>query len=127
MFCALVAQGEALDFRAPRDDDVAGGLQENIWLLERDVQLARLTELREQVAHGRGALALIVGPPGVGKTALWRAACAQAQQAGAMVVLGRCGEQEHSSPFAALRECFSQVLSNQSDPLLAGAARHAAP
>ena len=96
-------------------------------LLERDAHLAQLAELCAQVSQGHGALALIEGAPGVGKTALWRVACAQAQRAGAMALRGRCGEQEQSAPFAALRECFSEVLSDQSDPLLAGAARHAAP
>jgi tetratricopeptide (TPR) repeat protein len=96
-------------------------------LLERDAQLAWLAELREQASRGRGALVLIEGAPGIGKTALWRVACAQAQRAGAMVLRGRCGEHEQSAPFAVLRECFSEVLSDQSDPLLAGAARHAAP
>ena len=104
-----------------------GELADDVSLLEREAQLARLAELRERVAHGCGALALIEGAPGVGKTALWRVACLQAQQAGATVLRGRCGEQEQSAPFAALRECFSAVLSDQSDPLLAGAARHAAP
>src|SRR5919108_5482773 len=103
------------------------GFADDVGLLERDPQLARLAELRERVAHGSGVLVLIEGVPGVGKTALWRVACVQAQRAGALVLRGRCGEQEHSAPFAALRECFSPVLADQSDPLLAGAARHAAP
>ena len=94
-------------------------LLDDVGLLERGAHLARLAELCEQVSHGHGALALIEGTPGVGKTALWRVACAQAQRTEALVLRGRCGEQEQGAPFASLRECFSQVLSDQSDPLLA--------
>jgi hypothetical protein len=43
------------------------------------------------------------------------------------VLRGRCGEQEHDAPFAAVRECFAAVVADPGDPLLAGAARHAAP
>jgi DNA-binding CsgD family transcriptional regulator len=117
----MVANATTVNAQGP------GRLVDEVELLERDVQLARLAELHEQVSHGRGALALIEGAPGVGKTALWRVACAQAQRAGATVLRGRCGEQERSAPFAPVRECFSEVLSGASDPLLAGASRHAAP
>ena len=124
-----------LDFGATADDDGrsattvparrVSGLLDEVGLLERDAHLARLAELCQQVSQGHGALALIVGAPGVGKTALLRVACAQAERMGMMALRGRCGEHEQGAPFGALRECFSEVLSDQSDPLLAGAAWHA--
>jgi predicted ATPase len=97
-------------------------MENDVQLLERDAQLTQVADLLQRVSHGRGAVALIEGAPGIGQTALWRVACAQAERAGALVLLGRCGEQEQSAPFAALRECFSEVVSDQSDPLLVLAA-----
>src|SRR5690242_6781147 len=50
-------------------------------LVGRDSEMALLTGLVEQVARGRGGPVLIEGEPGIGKTALVRAAVAQAPAA----------------------------------------------
>ena len=39
-------------------------------LLERDAELARLSDLLEKAQAGSGAVAVISGPPGIGKTEL---------------------------------------------------------
>jgi Cdc6-like AAA superfamily ATPase len=39
-------------------------------LLERDAELARLSALIEKAQAGSGGVAVISGPPGIGKTAL---------------------------------------------------------
>ena len=44
-------------------------------MLERDGELAALSAAVEAAASGRGALVLVEGPAGIGKTTLMRAAC----------------------------------------------------
>jgi predicted ATPase len=39
-------------------------------LLERDAELARLSALLEKAQAGSGAVAVVSGPPGIGKTEL---------------------------------------------------------
>jgi hypothetical protein len=51
-------------------------------LLERDVELARLTALLAQAQAGSGAVAAIEGPAGIGKTALLEALRRQAADRG---------------------------------------------
>ena len=57
-------------------------------LAGRDSEMALLTGLIREVARGRGSTVLIEGEPGIGKSALVRAAVAEAPQAGLPGVLG---------------------------------------
>jgi DNA-binding CsgD family transcriptional regulator/tetratricopeptide (TPR) repeat protein len=57
-------------------------------LVGRDSELALLTGLIREVARGRGSSVLIEGEPGIGKSALVRAAVAQAPEAGCQVFWG---------------------------------------
>ena len=58
-------------------------------LLERDAQLALLQELLADATSGHGALALIEGPPGVGKSALLERAALMAREEGIAVLHAR--------------------------------------
>ena len=58
-------------------------------LLERESELTALAACVADAAHGRGRLALVAGEPGVGKTAIARAAC-EAHQADVRVMWGNC-------------------------------------
>lgn len=60
----------------------------------RDDALERLRELWRDVVAGRGGLALIEGPPGIGKTRLAEAFAAEAERAGGLVLTGRSREGE---------------------------------
>ena len=67
------------------------GLPSLTWagaLVGRDSQMALLTGLVKQVSRGRGGSALIQGEPGIGKSALVRAAVAGAPEAGCQVFWG---------------------------------------
>ena len=57
-------------------------------LFGRDSQMALLTGLLKEVALGHGSSVLIEGEPGIGKSALVRAAVAEAAAAQLSVVLG---------------------------------------
>jgi DNA-binding CsgD family transcriptional regulator len=99
-------------------------------LLERDDELARIHQLLGGARAGGGGLLVIVGPAGIGKTALLRAATAQAKPAGMRVAAARARELESGFSFGVVRQLFEPVLSaagqSERDVLLAGAARRAA-
>ena len=57
-------------------------------LVGRDSEMALLTGLIKDVARGRGSSVLIEGEPGIGKSALVRAAVAEAPEAGCQVFWG---------------------------------------
>src|SRR5438034_5523819 len=71
-------------------------------LVGRDSEIALLTGLINEVARGRGSSVLIEGEPGIGKSALVRAAVAQAPEAGCQVFWGagdELGQQLPLLPF----------------------------
>ncbi len=87
-------------------------------LLERDRELAALGRLIADAEEGRGRVALIEGPAGIGKSRLLAEARARA---GRMTVLtARCGELERDFSFGAVRQMLEPVADRRR--LLAGAA-----
>ena len=68
------------------------------FLVGRDSEMALLTGLIREVARGRGGSVLIEGEPGIGKSALVRAAVAQAPQAGCQVFWGAGDELGRALP-----------------------------
>ena len=58
----------------------------------RDRELRQLASGFADAAAGRGALFLVAGPPGVGKTTLAEALCEHARGEGATTLWGRCWE-----------------------------------
>jgi tetratricopeptide (TPR) repeat protein len=67
-------------------------------LVGRDSEMALLTGLVKEVAGGRGGSVLIEGEPGIGKSALVRAAVAEAPEAGCQVFLGAGDELGQALP-----------------------------
>src|SRR6516165_5899470 len=67
-------------------------------LVGRDSEMALLTGLIKEVARGRGGSVLIEGEPGIGKSALVRAAAAQAPKAGCQVFWGAGDELSQELP-----------------------------
>jgi DNA-binding CsgD family transcriptional regulator/tetratricopeptide (TPR) repeat protein len=67
-------------------------------LVGRDSEMALLTGLIKEVARGRGSAVLIEGEPGIGKSALVRAAVAQAPDAGCEVFWGTGDELSQELP-----------------------------
>ena len=67
-------------------------------LVGRESELALLTGLVEQVVQGRGGAVLIEGEPGIGKSALARAAVAEAAEAGCQAFWGAGDELGQALP-----------------------------
>src|SRR5918996_4726667 len=69
-------------------------------LVGRDLQLARIESMADEVVQGRGRLLLLSGEPGIGKTRLAEEFAAKiASTNGAKVVWGRCYEGEGAPAF----------------------------
>jgi len=67
-------------------------------LVGRDSEMALLTGLMKEAARGRGGSVLIEGEPGIGKSALVRAAVAQAPEIGCQVYWGAGDELSQALP-----------------------------
>ena len=67
-------------------------------LVGRDSEMALLAGLKKDVAGGRGGAVLIEGEPGIGKSALVRAAVAEAPRAGCQVFWGAGDELGQEMP-----------------------------
>ncbi len=70
-------------------------------LMGRDAELSRLESAMRRVSRGDGRIVLVTGRSGIGKTALMRHFLARKRREGAVVLTGRCYEQE-SVPYKAL-------------------------
>lgn len=98
-------------------------------LVERSNELGVVERSLWAAREGRGALVLLEGPAGIGKTELLGAAMVRARHAGMLVLSARGGELESSFPYAVVRQLFEPALM-QADrvvrgKLLSGAAVHA--
>lgn len=75
-------------------------------LIERTTDLVPIAELLAEAVEGRGASALVAGPPGIGKTALLAAARELGRDRG-FTVLGAVGtDLERGIPFGIARQLF---------------------
>jgi DNA-binding CsgD family transcriptional regulator len=90
-------------------------------LLERERELAALDRLIGDAQDGRGAVVLIEGPAGIGKSRLLAAARERAR--GMTVLAARCSELEREFSFGAVRQLFEPPAHDERrERLLAGAA-----
>lgn len=99
-------------------------------VLERDQELAELDALIETARGGRGSLAIVQGPAGIGKTELLRATAERDRERGVAVLSCSGDPLERDFPFGAVRGLFEPVLTGaepkRRGELLSGAARPAA-
>jgi DNA-binding CsgD family transcriptional regulator/tetratricopeptide (TPR) repeat protein len=99
-------------------------------LLERERELVVLTELVAGVRAGRGALVLVEGPAGIGKTGLLTAVRQLAATAGLEVLPARGSELEREFSYGMVRQLFEPRLASAAPDerreLLSGAAALAA-
>ena len=91
-------------------------------LLEREREIAALERLLGRTRESRGAVVLIEGPAGIGKTRLLAAARERAR--GMTVLTARCSELEREFSFGAVRQLFEPLARDPArrERLLAGGA-----
>jgi len=79
----------------------------------REAERADLRRLLDQTVRGRGALVMIGGEPGVGKTRLAEELLLEARQRGVLASTGHCYEMEGASPyipFVEILETAARVI-----------------
>jgi DNA-binding CsgD family transcriptional regulator len=98
-------------------------------LVEREDEIAALTSLTTAAAGGRGGLAWIEGPAGIGKSRLLAAAREQADVTGFVVATAQASDLEAGFAFGVVRRLFEPLLAERgrNAPVLSGAAASAAP
>src|SRR6266508_117634 len=99
-------------------------------LLERSGELARIESALTEARSGTGALVVVEGPAGIGKTAVLEATRAAASASGLRALRARGSELEREFAFGVVRQLFEPVLADSSESrradLLQGAAGLAA-
>ncbi len=97
-------------------------------LLERELELETVDEGLARARGGEGALLVIEGPAGVGKTELAREARAAAERAGMIALEARGSELEQSFVFGVVRQLLELVVNDlrSAGDIFAGPARPAA-
>jgi DNA-binding NarL/FixJ family response regulator len=100
-------------------------------LLERGDELGRLDQVAAACARGRGAVMLVEGEAGIGKTALLAAAAALASERGCKVLGASGGELEGEFAFGVVRQLLEREVQgsgrSRRSRLLLGAARMSMP
>lgn len=99
-------------------------------LLDREPELELVRRVLTSARSGVGAVLIIEGDSGIGKTTLIRAAVQLARDQGACVLTARGGELEEDLPFGVVRELFANMASPNSGGHTAawtGAAKLAEP
>lgn len=100
-------------------------------LVERELELARLGAAVERARRGCGALVVVEGHVGLGKSRLLEAASESARRAGVTVLRARGSELEagaaHGVVLQLLEPCLARASAGERTTLLAGAAARAEP
>lgn len=95
-------------------------------LFERERELAELDTMVGDACAGRGCLAVVDAPAGLGKTRLLQALRSAGQTAGMRVLAARATELERDFPFALVRQLFEPHLAaldaSEREALFEGAA-----
>ena len=96
-------------------------------LIGREREMAELLPLLDGALAGRGAMAVVAGEPGIGKSRLGEALAAAAHERGAQVLVGRCWEAGGAPPYwpwvqtlrSHLRDCDRAALRERLGPEVA--------
>src|SRR3954449_8771542 len=88
-------------------------------LLEREAELAALSDALTAAVDGRGSVVLVEGPAGIGKTRLLEAARDLAADARMTVTAARPSELDREFPFGVVRQLFEPIVAGADAPLRA--------
>jgi tetratricopeptide (TPR) repeat protein len=83
----------------------------------REVEIDALESVLEKTRWGKGQVAMLSGPPGVGKTRIAAEFCVKAQRAGELAFVGGCSDRDDPVPFLPFVEIFEQALASASSPV----------
>ena len=87
-----------------------GALPERTAIVGRETEQAELLRLLDQAIRGRGAVVLLSGEPGVGKTRLAEEQMAEARRRGMTALIGRCYEAEGAPPYIPFVEMLEEAV-----------------
>ena len=97
-----------------QEEKAAGpALLERTPFIGREAERAELRRCLDRAARGQGALVMIGGEPGVGKTRLAEELAAEARQRGLLALTGHCYEMEGAPPyipFVEILEATARVV-----------------
>ena len=100
-------------------------------LLERELELASLSDALHAAEGGRGNVVLVEAPAGLGKTSLLRAAAESASEGGFRCLRARAGELERDFAYGCVRQLLEPVVARAEpavrERLFGGAAALAQP
>ena len=100
-------------------------------LVERAAEMRRIRSVIDAAPRGAGALLVVEGPAGIGKSRLLAEASAHAEHAGLQVLRARGGALERDLAYGAIRLLLERPLAALTEPergdVLGGAAALAAP
>jgi DNA-binding SARP family transcriptional activator len=124
---ALLAAHEQL-LHLERERAVLPVASEPGGLVDRGREAARLREHVDSLMAGRGGVAVVEGPAGIGKSRLLEVARSRAETAGARALVARGSELERSFAYGMVRQLFEGALADPDERAraLAGAAAPAA-
>ena len=104
-----VARGESTLFR-PRTMTALGGASNAPPLVGRDAEIDVITTTLERARDGKGAVVVLEGEAGIGKTRLLDEAADRAAAAGYTVVRGGAEELEQGRPFGAFIDALGSSV-----------------
>lgn len=84
-------------------------------LVGREAELGQLLAVIQQLGNGRGAVVLIEGEPGIGKSRLIEETMQAAAQQGLTTMLAKCYEAEQSLPYQSVIDLIDQLLTGWPD------------
>jgi tetratricopeptide (TPR) repeat protein len=87
-------------------------------LVGRRAELDQLREMWRMALQGQGAMVLLSGEPGIGKTRLAHELVVYARLSGALVLTGGCYEFEATTPYLPFVEAIGQWVRGRSDEQL---------
>jgi predicted ATPase/class 3 adenylate cyclase len=96
-------------------------------LVGRGPERARLLQAVEHARNGAGALVLLVGEAGVGKTRLVEEMAAEAKRLGLRVLIGRCVDQQGAPPYLPTIEHIEEAARQVAPEVLRQALGENAP
>jgi class 3 adenylate cyclase len=97
------------------------------WFVGRREEMDALKDALEGALSGKGALAMLVGEPGIGKTRLAEEFAVYAGLRGAQLLTGHCYEGEASLPYRPFIEALRQYTRGRPDAELRGEMGAGAP